>query len=228
MNTQLKQQKVHVQKLLVSYNFMSSNFDQLNEEIKKLREENEKLRSDVNKLQKNEANTGKRIEALGCALIKSKQDSNINHMVITNLPHFSKETSIITVVTQIATQVDYEIQPDEVIEAFQINNTTKNTYPVIVRLKTNGLKSKCMQYRKQRKNIDLKSIAPNLQNGEKNINFYHYIEKEYAALLNKAKSIAKEKGYKFVWFSDSTVLVRKDEKSNIIKIKCESDMKHIK
>lgn len=228
MNTQLKQQKLHVQKLLESYDFMSSNFDKLNDEIKKLREENKKLRSDVNKLQKNEANMNKRIGALESELIKSKQDSNSNHMVITNLPHFSKETNIKTVVAQIATQVAYELQPDEVIEAFQINNTKKGTYPVIVKLKSNGFKSKCMQYRKQKQHIDLKTIDAHLHNGGKNINFYHYIEKEYAALLNKAKSIAKEKGYKFVWFSESTVLVRRDEKSNIIKIKCDADIQSIK
>lgn len=84
-----------------------------------------------------------------------------------------------------------------------------------------------MEYRKNKKLIDIKLILPNATNGKYNINFHHLIEREFSELLKKAKEIAKRKQYKFVWFKDSTVLARKTDDSPIIKIRSEDDLKNI-
>lgn len=85
-----------------------------------------------------------------------------------------------------------------------------------------------MEFRKSQHTIDLNEIAPNLQNNNKNINFHHLMEKEYAELLKKAKEAAKTAKFKFVWFSKNNVLARKDENAPIIRINNEKDLQKIK
>lgn len=72
--------------------------------------------------------------------------------------------------------------------------------------------------------IDMKQISSNLNNNNKNINFFHYLEKEYMVLLNKAKNAAIQRKYKFVWYADGIIMARKDVNERIIKIKNENDL----
>lgn len=83
-------------------------------------------------------------------------------------------------------------------------------------------------FRKNKKTIDIKAISPNLDNRNKNVNFHHLIEREYTELLMKAKETAKKAGYKFVWFKNASILVRKDESSSVIQINSHKDLSKIK
>ena len=46
-------------------------------------------------------------------------------------------------------------------------------------------------------------------------------------LFSQTRSAAKEKQYKFVWLSNSDILVRKNEDSKIIKIKSAHDIEKL-
>lgn len=207
---------------------MCSNFDKFQVEINKIREENKKLKKEINNLKQGESNLDKRLQRIEQFAAKYKQENNENNMIITNMPKFDKEVDLKNVVSRIATQVQYILNQEEIIDVYQFNNKKRDTFPIIVKLKTNELKKKCMEFRKSKKTIDIKAIGRDLNNNNKNINFYHLIEKEYADLLNKAKDNAKKKHYKYVWYTNSTVLVRKDDQSEIIKIRTNDDLKNIK
>lgn len=228
LNRQMKEQNKFIKNLSSSYEFMSSNFDQLQAELKNIQQQNKEMKKDIQKLQSNEANLKNRISSLEEHVSKSKQDDNINNMIITNLPKFSKGTDIRNVINKIAEQVEYTISTGEIVDAFQVDNKKRKSYPIIVKLSNDGFKMKCMDYRKAKKNINIKKIAPNMDNEDKNVNFHHLMEKEFAELLAKAKDIAANKNFKFVWFAKSTVLVRKTENAEIIKIKTTKDLKLIK
>lgn len=225
---QMKEQMKLIKDLGNSLEFSSENIDKLHGEIKKLQQENKLLKKDVKKLQNNEMRNEKRIDTLEQTVMRSKQADNNNHMIMTNLPKFGDDTDIKQVIAKIAEQVNYTLSPDEITEAYQNNNKKHDTHPVIVKLKSNRFKQKCMEFRKANKKIDLGLIAQNLNNGNKNVNFHHLIEREYAEILNMAKQIAKTKQYKFVWYANMTILVRKDEQANILKIKTKDDLKQIK
>lgn len=207
---------------------MSSKFDQLQREINKLKQENKQLKNDFRSLKQSDELMSKPFQQLESIAVKQKQENNANNMVITNMPKLKRETNVKDVVLKIAEQVDHPINLDEIIDAFQTENKNTGSFPIIVKLKSSGLKQKCMEFRKNKKQIELKRIANGLNNGEKNINFFHLIEKEIADRLNKAKDIAKKKNYKFVWYANSTILARKDEQAAILKIKCDNDLKLIK
>lgn len=228
LNSQMREQNKFIKNLSSSYEFMSSNFDQLQVELKNIQQQNKEMKKDIQKLQTNEVNLKNRMSSLEEYVIKSKQDGNINNMIITNLPKFNKTTDIRNVINKIAEQVEYTLSTDEIIDAYQVDNKKRKSYPVIVKLRKDVFKMKCMEYRKSKKTIDITDIASNMDNGGKNVNFHHLMEKEFAELLSKAKDIATKKNFKFVWFAKSTVLVRKAENAEIIKIKTSKDLKLIK
>lgn len=220
MHKQMREQKEHLKSLSSSYDFMSDSFDTLQGEIKKLAKENKQIKKDVAMLKSSERELVKRIQMLEKNSVKSKQDDNGNHMIITNLPKFDEHTNLREVVVKISEQVSYPVTQDVVVDVYQNENKQQQnkTYPIIVRLRSPELKIKCMEFRKNKKTIDIKAIIPNASNQTTNVNFHHLVEKEYASLLKKAKDAARTKQYKYVWIKNSTILVRKSDDSEIIKI----------
>lgn len=186
------------------------------------------MKDDIKQLKQSEAQLAKRVTQLESTTTQRKQDSNENHMIVTNLPKFSEGTYLKQVVLKIGELVDQPVNEDEILNVYQNENKKFNTFPLIVKMSTNALKKKCMEFRKSQHTIDLNEIAPNLQNNNKNINFHHLMEKEYAELLKKAKEAAKTAKFKFVWFSKNNVLARKDENAPIIRINNEKDLQKIK
>lgn len=226
---QLKKQNELIKELNKSYKFMSDNFDALQKEIKQIKEDQKLIKKDISKLQVNEKSVQKKVISMEEQIAKIKQENNNNTMIITNMPKFKTEEDVIKVVKKIAQQVNYELNGDEIIESYQIDSKNKKSHPIIVKSKSNQFKSKCLNFRKEKKSIDMKKIDSKLSNNNnKNVNFFHFLEKEYVHLLGKAKEIAKEKQYKYVWYTNATVLMRKEEDSNIIKIRCEEDLQRIK
>lgn len=199
-NKQMKEQKKIMVNLSKSYQTMSDLFDEFKKEIQNLKKENKSLKKTVSKLDEENNNLNKRMQSAERNILVIKQKSNSNHMVITNLPTFKKDTDIKYVVNKVAQQVEYQIAPNEILDAYQMvneKNKTKNA-PIIVKLNSANFKNACIKFRREKKIIDIKKIADNLKGNDQNINFFHYLEKEYAVLLNKAKVVAKEKQYKYV------------------------------
>lgn len=226
---QMKQQRELIKKLNESYVFMSDGFDKLNSEVAKLGKENVQIKKQMKKLKSNSDKLNQRVQLLERGSTKAKQVSNENHMIITNLPKVNDVSTLKALVVKLGEQVEHTIKEEDIVEVYQSENkrqTRHKSFPLIVKLVTAEFKKKCMQFRKDGKQIDLKAIFPNVQSSA-NVNFHHLIEKQYADLLQKAKECAKKKKYKFVWFSNSTVLVRKEEQSTIIQIRDESDLKKI-
>lgn len=145
-------------------------------------------------------------------------------MIVSNLPHFTEDTNLKSVVMKIADQVGYKIGEEQIQSVYQNHNKKFNTHPLIVKLATNDLKQKCIQFRKNNRKIDIKKIGSTLNNDDKNINFHHLIEREYAELLQMAKEEAKKAGFKFVWYKDSCILARKAEDSTVIRINSQIDL----
>lgn len=206
----------NIAKLLKSFDFMSKEFEQLQKRFDGLIKSNKELKKDVQQLKENEAALTNRVAVLENYVVQTKQNNNANHMVVTNLPQFSKDTDLKKVICKIGEQVGCEMNEADFLDIYQTENKITKTYPIIVKMKRNELKAKCMRYRKDRKLIDIRQICSNLENNNKNINFHHLIEKEIANLMNKAKEKAKEAGFKFVWYGNNAILVRKDEKSPVI------------
>lgn len=85
--------------------------------------------------------------------------------------------------------------------------------------------TRCGQFRKEGKRIDVTKICQNAELNNKNVNFHPFLERELADLLKKAKTTARKKSFKFVWVGGTTVMARKSENTKIIKINSIDDLK---
>lgn len=228
LGKELKKQQQNFSKLHETFDFMSEQYDKLQKRIEGLVKINKQMKDDIKQLKQNEKQLMIRVSKLEAASAQIKQNNNENHMIVTNLPKFSEDTNLKQLVVKIGEQVNCHVDTNDIIAVYQNENKQYQTFPLIVKMASNKLKNNCIQFRKDKKQIELSEIAANLENGEKNINFHHLMEKEHAELLKKAKEAAKIASFKFVWFSKDCVLTRKEENSQIIRISNENDLKKIK
>lgn len=224
---QFKKQNDLINELKNSYKFMSDNFDKLLKEMKQIKIEQKVMKNNMATIQEKEEKLEKQIIIMESQLMKCKQEINNNNMIITNIPKLKAQADVNKVVEKIAQQVNYELKKEEIMELYQMESKNKKSYPIIVKLNSNQFKNTCMNFRKEKNAIDIKKIIPNSNNNKKNINFFHFLEREYIYLLGKAKEIAKEKKYKYIWYANATIMIRREDESKIIKIRCEDDLKRI-
>lgn len=228
MRAQIKKQLDAFNKVSESQAFLSNQFEDLQAEIKNIRKDNKKMKADIEHLKREKIDLDKRVQQLEQCITKSKQDNNSNCMIITNVPKIGADVDLRKVVVKISEQVEQPITNDAILNIYQVSSTKRNTFPIVVKMKNDELKRKCIEFRKLGNKINFENIIPSLHNNGKNINFHQLMEKEYSVLLSSAKKQAKEKGYKYVWFTNGTVLVRKTEEGPIIKIKDQNDISKIK
>lgn len=228
LSKDFKKQQKNFSKLIETLDFVSSQFEKLQKRIEGLVKVNKSMKEDIKQMKQNQTQLTKRVTQLEASSTLHKQFNNENHMIVTNLPKFNNDTNLQEVIIKIGEQVNCQVDRSDIVSVYQTENKKFNTYPLIVKMTKCNLKQKCIEFRKAKKQIQLNVIAPNLQQGDKNINFHHLIEKELAELLKKAKEAAKTANFKFVWFSKNCVLTRKDETSQIIRISNEIDLQKIK
>lgn len=161
VDKRLKEHREHLKGLTKSYEFMSETFDKLQTQITKLNKEGALMKKQIKTIPSNESDIVKRIQALekqGAAL---KQIDNANNMIITNMPKIDENTNSRDVIVKIGQQVNHQIKQDEVLEVQQYEkkgNTKYKSYPIIVKLADPTFKTKCMEYRKTKKLIDVTLI----------------------------------------------------------------------
>lgn len=168
-----------------------------------------------------------RIKQLEIQSMKVKQLDNSNGMVITNLPKIENVNKLKKTIMEIGKQIGYDLQQSEIVNIQQNRNEKCDTYPIIVKMTNNEFKIKCMQYRRNKNKINIKEIDETFESTDKNVNFHHLLEKDFGELLNMVKEVAKKKKYKFVWFRDATILIRKEEKAKVIAINSKADLSKV-
>lgn len=225
---QIQKQSELIDALKESFNFMSGSFDKLQKELKDVKEEQKSIKKEIKTIQQSEELLKKKVYIMEMKLSKQQQANNSNNMVITNLPKFRSQSDIMKVIEKISQITQYKLQKDEIIDCYQIESKNKKAFPIIIKLNNNKFKANCMKYRKEKNVIDPKKVDGNITiKNNKNINFYHFLEREYSMLFNKSKEIAKQKNYKFVWYANANIFMRKEENSKIIKIRDENDLGRI-
>lgn len=128
---------------------------------------------------------------------------------------------------KIAEQVHANISNDSIVDVFQNENKKFRTHPIILKMKSDELKTKCFEFRKKGGKIDVSKILTNFDIKGKNVNFHQLMEKEFSDLMKQVKSEANKKSYKYVWVKDAKVFVRKDNDTAAIQIKEIDDMRKL-
>ena len=125
------------------------------------------------------------------------------------------------VVVAVARKMDINLTPAEIETVHRLPAKKDRIRSIIVQLNSRKKRDEFILKRNKVRitNDDL------LRNGNKSkVYVNENLTPFYKNLLWKAKNVQKEKGYEFAWFRFGKVLMRKDERSPVIKINQESDL----
>jgi len=207
----------NIEDLMASVSFMSSQFDIFSEkinnvisELKIIKLENEKIVS-VNKRLSEEV-----------TILKYKIDvieqQNLGTTVdITGIPK-SQNESCTSIIEKIGKITNTELN---VIEAYRINSTASKQNIKVARLATPEMRKNLIRNVKSVK-VTTDMISSNWHKEKVFIN--ERLTKFKRTLFSQTRLATKSKQYKFVWLSNADILVRKNENSNIIKIRSSEDV----
>jgi len=196
--------------LIESVNYMSDKFDSFGKQlqemittIKFMKEENQILREQNNKLKNEVTHLDRRINVL-------EQKSIENFAEIVGVPETNNENCIKTV-EAIAASVGVETT---ILKAYRIQSKFQNKpRKMIVEFQTNQTKRTLMENVRKTK-LTGETVNANWNNDKIYIN-------DCLTLFNrnlffKAKVFAREKSFKFVWFKDLKLFIKKSESTKAI------------
>ncbi|XP_045447793.1 uncharacterized protein LOC123656127 [Melitaea cinxia] len=180
-------------------------FDALVTTVEHLRTVNEKLEADCN------------------AKDQWARRSNIE---ICGIPE-KKGENLLRITEEIAKKAGFDLKMTEIDFVTRVSSTNKvnKPKPIVVRLQSRYRKDDFLACLRK-----LKVICQDLgfAKNESRIYFNDHLTKFNKMLLQRAKVLAKERTYKYVWVRNCTIMVRQNDTSPVIHIANVDDLKKIK
>ncbi|XP_022163152.1 uncharacterized protein LOC111028725 [Myzus persicae] len=159
------------------------------------------------------------------AVLKYKVDEIEQHNLgitveISGIPKTTNENCVL-IVEEIGKKTNTELK---VLEANRINFFNSKQNIILAKLDTLDMRKNLIRNVKS-----MKLTTDKIYNKwpVEKVFVNERLTKSKRALFAQTRSAAKDKQYKFVWLSNADILVRKDEKSKITKIKSSQDIQNL-
>lgn len=177
----------------------------------------QKTKEDITRLQQ-------RLEKIETTLHENDQRLRLNNVEIKGVPVTSSE-NLFTIVSKICTKVNCEVRQEQINYIARVpQRNSKDNKNIIMSLHNRYLRDDFIAAAKKCKNLTITDIG---LNGSGNIYVNDHLTFENKQLLNKAKLLAKEKNFSYIWVKNCKILVKKNKTSPTLVIKSESDLKRI-
>ena len=223
-----------IQSIKESQEFISKQFDDLSKElenVKKCMEEKDKkinqLEQDVNYLNKellkeieknDDLNQYGRRDNLELHGIPVQKNENTNEIVIGMIKHLNIELKS----SDISISHRLPVKPNPAKEINDDEKTRKHP-PIIVKFVRREVRNQIYS-----KRAYLRKVKDFGLEGMKNLFINENLTTKIKQLFGKANWLRKEKAYKYIWTNGGTIYVRKNEKSQPLKISKEDDLLKIR
>jgi len=205
-----------------SVKFMSEKFDDFGKQLKEVLYNIKELKNENKLLKENNIKLNSEINNLSKRLNLFEQKSILNHVEIIGVPDSNNENCE-KIVEDIA---DVMGHPVSVIKVFRIRSKIANKpMKIIGEIASMHQKKTMMEYSKKKK-VKACSINESLGNGGIFIN--NYLTQFNSNLFFKTRMFAKENNFKFVWFNDCKIVIKKSETSKSTVIYDETILSTIK
>ncbi|XP_054259446.1 uncharacterized protein LOC128984177 [Macrosteles quadrilineatus] len=164
-------------------------------------QENLKLKEKVNTLEQ-------RLEDM-------EQYSRLNCVEINNIPE-TKDEDVLEIVKKVGSSLDFMIT-DEMVDACHRvgQKSNKRTRGIIVKFTRRMTKDEILKRRRKKQDLSTRDVGYNDTPKETvylNENLTSYRRK----VLNAAKDLKKEMGFKYLWVRNGKILLRKKDNENVI------------
>lgn len=198
--------------------YMNETFEELRTtkvELDALKKEHAALKLEKEQLAKSLVTTQKELTEL-------KQYTRLSNLEIKGIPQNQNE-SLMEVVQRIGDKVGMCVEPKDIDVVDRVPTKDRTKTNIIVRFSSRAVRDKVLQAAKK-KRLSASDIGFSDTNA---VYINEHLCPEYKALLGMAIARKKEKNWRFVWVSQSKILARKAENSNVIHIASRDDLDKI-
>lgn len=206
--------------LLKSVQYISDEYDKMKKTTENLQEKVKTNTNQINQLQDSLKHKDNTICELVCKVNELEQYSRVNNVEIVGLPESSTEDCK-KIICDIASELQVDVQENDISTAHRLPNPNGKPPSIIAQFisrekKQAFIKNKTLLITNNNKFKNIKTVSKIFIN--------EHLTPYNKSLLFKTKNLAREKHYKFAWFKNGKILLRKDTDSNVIRIRNEQDL----
>ncbi|XP_055604340.1 uncharacterized protein LOC129752590 [Uranotaenia lowii] len=203
-----------VQEVKSSQQFISDEFENVKISVDDQKTLVSSMKLEITELKNDQAQAQQHIEELNYELNKIKQCSIESHLLISNVVQLVNE-NLDNLFGNILSALGLSCSSHEIIGITRLTSSNaRGVPPILVRFINVSLKDKIMKMGRA-KPLSCIDIGLNI---DQRIYFNHRLTSLNQRLLGIARKFRNDNNYKFVWFSNGSVFIKKDENSNALKI----------
>lgn len=200
-----------------SYDTLAKRMDMVDSEIKTFKS----VSSDISKLKSS-------ITKLDNESSSSEQWSRRSNVEIYGIPE-KKNENLFHILKAVCDRAQCQINPssdiDFITRVAPQKSDTKKTKPIIIRFLARYKKD---EFLSQVRKLKWKPSDIGFETSENSIFFNEHLTRSNKALLQRVKTIAKEKRYTYVWVKNCAIFTRRNDTSPVILISKDLDLNKIK
>lgn len=199
-----------------SLEFFSDKIDKSNELMEELRESYKKIKKDNEEIKEENLVLKKSVTVMEQRVRILEQYSRQSNIEISGIPE-TKGEDMVELLADVGRAVGLELQPERVIAAHRVPTFKRDkTQPIIVKFLTRVDKDIWLQAYKEVRPLTADKINKGFSKTKVFIN--EHLSPENKQLLGRAKEVAKDKGYLYVWSREGKIFVRKADKEKCIRV----------
>lgn len=218
-----KELMIKLNEIIQAMEFQTKTFEELFKRVTNIEKESKTLRDE-------NINLSQRLATIESFFFQQQQEQLQNHITIHGIPTKANEDLTTTIINTLNT-LDVTVIKENITHVRRMNtNNNNNTSPpiIVVQLNATNIKQLIMQKFKSNGPILLNQISNVPHTEHKKIYINEYLNNYYKQLYENAKTLKTSHNFKFIWFKNGTIYARKNETSQIFRVKHQNDIIAIK
>lgn len=218
-----KQNTTENAELRTSVQFLSDAVDKNNVLMGNIMKELKKTQEENLQLHKENAELRGTVNHLGVRVRNLEQHSRKQNIEIDGIPETRNE-DINLLLNDVAKAIGVEMAAEKVVAAHRVPSfNKKRTSPIVVRFSTYEERNAWIAGFKEVRPLTANKISSSFNSSAK-VYINEHLSPENKLLLKRAKEVAKDKNYAYVWSRDGKIFVRKENGERCKKIELLSDL----
>jgi hypothetical protein len=191
--------------------FMANKIDDYEEDRKKINS----LQDKVNNLQKENKELKQKMVTISLKVAEKEQQEFADTCIVYGTTRDKgREEDLPSLVCEFAHKIYYKIKQEDIIKCTRFNSQDPNmSSSIVVKCKSPEVQQALIKASKQafKEGRPVTSKALNVPWQNRHIFINPYMTAEMRYMFNQARRLHKECGYKFVWFANNKVYIKKHE-----------------
>lgn len=215
-----------------SQEFISTHFDEWNGKMNNIITENQQLKLEITNLRNRQNHHEKIINNIEAETDVHKQNEIKNNIIISGLSK-TNISSTTQIIEKILDKLNVNPQIKNEIEDVQVISKNDNNNSVIsIKLKSNAAKKEIMNKKSTKRSLTVQELdmsntnehLNNLNLQDNQIFFRDQLTQYQLQLFRASKELKIKYSFKYLWFKNNTLLIRKTDVSKVHKIISKNDI----